>query len=262
MYLLFVGFLFFNQTSMVYFPSHQDFFECSVVDESSKIIHNNTRMYLLRANKPVNSSVPVAVFYHGNAASACDMSFLHQIINAQGFDALFVEYAGYGNDGKSPSKNGILQNVRDVHNFIMVESYDAVVVIGESLGTGVASYHAYHDTTILNTSLVKGVLLISPYTSLADVAQSVYPFLPVRWLLRENFHPQLWLHNYEGHVKIIHARSDQEIPYSFGLALYDSLSTPHKQIVLVDGVGHNTIHNAFLTRQSMSDFLRNLNDFD
>ena len=90
---------------MIYYPDNQDFYGCEGFKDYEKINFNGTRFYLFE------QSDSVLVYYHGNAGSACDRSFLKDIFEQSNHTLVFVEYAGYSNDTKKPSVVLFLKDV-------------------------------------------------------------------------------------------------------------------------------------------------------
>jgi uncharacterized protein len=105
----------------------------------------------------------------------------------RGHDVLLVEYRGYGGNPGRPSEDGLLRDAAAAWEHLVgrddVEP-GRVVVLGESIGTGVA---AGLVAELAPGTGPAGIALRSPFPSLADVAGDHYPFLPVRRLLRERF---------------------------------------------------------------------------
>ena len=108
-------------------------------------------------------------------------------------------------------------------------------LVGESLGSGVATYLA---STL--PAQVAGLLLVTPFTSLTDVAAGHYPFLPVRALLRERYDSLVALEDYRGPVAFLIAGSDEIVPAALGRKLHDSYRGP-KWLREQAGAGHNTL---------------------
>ena len=110
-----------------------------------------------------------------------------------------------------------------------------VYLLGESLGSGVATYlaGAYPDA-------VSGLLLITAFTSLADVAAKHYPFLPVRMLLSENYDSAAALADYHGPVAFLLAGRDEIVPVESGQALHDGYLGP-RWLRIERDAGHNTL---------------------
>ena len=87
--------------------------------------------------------------------------------------------------------------------------------MGESLGTGVATYLASEVPE------VKRLYLQSPYTSITDIAQKIYPILPISLLLKNKFEAYKYTQsvNIETKVFIYYAEEDNTVPKEFSLNL-------------------------------------------
>jgi len=129
-------YVYFFQAKLLYFPTVQNFNNCPSLEDYQKITINKTRFYYKRQGENT------VVFYHGNAGSACDRGYHRDLLEAEGKSVIIAEYQGYSNDSKTPSKNGILEDVRTIFSFIEKEKLILYAIIGESIGASVASYHA------------------------------------------------------------------------------------------------------------------------
>ncbi|MBS3136595.1 alpha/beta hydrolase [Candidatus Woesearchaeota archaeon] len=243
LYVLFGLYLFYNQKSMIYFPDSQDFDSCSGFADYLKINQNGTRVYYKQglADKAI-------IFYHGNAGSACDRSYLRQIFEQSNASLLFVEFAGYSNDNKKPSQKLIFEDVRNVARFVNENSFKEVLVYGESIGSGAASYHA-------SIGKVDSLILVSPFSSLDDVAQIAYAIYPAKIILREKYDNIKWLKGFEGGILILHGDNDSVIPNRFSRKLFEKMPSAKKEYVLVEGFGHNDIWDSSLFRDKVIDFI-------
>jgi hypothetical protein len=96
-------------------------------------------------------------------------------------------------------------------------------VVGESLGTGVASYLAG-----THPQAVAGIMLLSPYDRLARVAQDHFPWLPAWLLLVDRFPSAEYLRTYSGPVGIMVDGGDSVVPEKFGLSLYHGYAGPKR----------------------------------
>ncbi|HEX9046768.1 MAG TPA: alpha/beta fold hydrolase, partial [Verrucomicrobiae bacterium] len=96
-------------------------------------------------------------------------------------------------------------------------------VLGESLGTGVAAYLAGTQP-----DRIAGLVLLSPYDYLSNVAQHRMPFLPARFLLLDRFPSADYLRKYHGPVAITVDGRDDVVPERFGKNLYDGYSGPKR----------------------------------
>jgi pimeloyl-ACP methyl ester carboxylesterase len=86
---------------------------------------------------------------------------------------------------------------------------------------------------------IEGLVLITPFTNLPDLAQSIYWPLPVKCLVREKYDSKANLQSFRGPVAILVAGQDELIPRQHSQQLYDSLAT-RKEIWVFEGAGHNT----------------------
>jgi pimeloyl-ACP methyl ester carboxylesterase len=86
---------------------------------------------------------------------------------------------------------------------------------------------------------VEGLALITPFVSLPEVAQALYRFVPVKWLVRDKYNSIKNLGRFEKPVAILVAGKDELIPAEHGRAIYDSLTTRKRMWVFEDS-GHNT----------------------
>ena len=233
-YVLFGVVLALFEKRMVYFPDAQDFESCAGFLDAEKITYKGTRFYY----KHIHDEKAV-VFYHGNGGSACDRSVLKDTFEEAGFSYLFVEYPGYAGpvrgkppevagggsrasngagDREGPSKTRILAGVLTVQQFIEQEGYREVVLVGESIGVGVAGYHA---------SLAKPdrLILISPHYELADLAGWIGHLYPVRLLMRENYTPGTWLKGVSVPTLLIEAEDDEIVPAWSADKLYTTIES-------------------------------------
>jgi uncharacterized protein len=116
----------------------------------------------------------------------------------------------------------------------LLDTNKPIFLVGESLGTGVASYLAgkYPDR-------ISGVVLLAPYNRLTDVAQYHMPLLPVWLMLVDRFPSQNFLRNYRGPVAILVGGKDGVVPAKFGRRLYNSYAGPKRLWEIPDG-NHET----------------------
>jgi len=108
-----------------------------------------------------------------------------------------------------------------------------LLVIGESLGAGVAA-----AASAAQRERVDGLLLITPWDRLEEVAAHHYPLLPVRWLLRDRYDSVAHLASFGRPVLVAVAAGDTIVPPQFGRALYAALAEP-KRLAVIAGAEHN-----------------------
>ncbi len=180
----------------------------------------------------------VMVVFHGNAGYALHRTYFSEgfksISRSDKWDVYIFEYPGYGARPGRPSEKAIKEAaVSAVHG--LTEKGHDVYLIGESLGGGVACYLAGKKPDD-----IKGLFLITPFTSLVDVGRHHYPFFPVGLLLRERYDNLDALENYGGPVAFMLAERDEIIPASLGMRLYEEYDGP-KKLHVQEGRTHNTL---------------------
>ncbi|MCF8045565.1 MAG: alpha/beta hydrolase [Desulfarculaceae bacterium] len=183
-YCLIVVLAYFFEEKMMFFPSGQ-FKDCPEADDLGveAVRTDGCRYY---ARKVENPSFRM-IFFHGNAGCACDRMYFIEMFKELDADLVVFEYPGYGGDSQKPSQQVILDEAMRLLHHLQNETSAPVptYLAGESLGTGVA-------TRLAAEGGAAGLILISPYTSITDVAAAHYPFLPVRLLSRNRFPAERW----------------------------------------------------------------------
>ncbi len=180
------------------------------------------------------------VVFHGNAGYA-----MHRIYYAYGFHSIpdgpatwelfLFEYPGYGARPGARSEQNIASAANRALKDLLQEDSRPVYLVGESLGSSFAARLAAE-----NPHSVSGLLLVTPLTCLADVAASHYPFLPVRWILRERHNAREYLKGYPGPVAFLIAGRDEVMKNGLGEKLYNQYKG-HKKLWMQASAGHNTL---------------------
>jgi fermentation-respiration switch protein FrsA (DUF1100 family) len=108
--------------------------------------------------------------------------------------------------------------------------YDAgkLVLWGESLGTGVA-------VPIAAKGPVGAVILEAPFTSAADIGAAVYPYIPVRLLMKDQFRSDERIEKVTAPVLIMHGARDRIVPIAFGEKLFSLAQEPKKFVRFPEG---------------------------
>jgi pimeloyl-ACP methyl ester carboxylesterase len=170
------------------------------------------------------------IVFHGNAGTALDRHYYLPPLKALGYRVLLAEYPGYGGRPGKPSEEKYVADARKIIAKIHDEFPGPLYLWGESLGCGIAA-------AVASGSPASGVIMLTPWNSLAAVAKSYYWYLPVRWLLRDRYDNLRNLLSFNRPVAILVAEKDKTIPERFGLHLYEQLPEP-KKLWFFTGAGH------------------------
>jgi uncharacterized protein len=245
-WLILVAFVALTQRSMIYFPTKENTETLRHTAASQGLEPWTDAQGTLigyRLPAPLGEPRPPAsaIIFHGNAGHAAHRGEYARVLQESApnhaLTVHILEYPGYGDRHGSPSQEAFLAAAAAAVETI--PPGHPLVLVGESIGTGVASATAakFPDRTT-------GLLLLTPFDSLASVAQHHYPLLPVRWILRDQYPSSEWLRQFHGPVSIMVAANDTIVPAIFGEKLHDDYTGP-KQIIRVDRADHNDLlHHA------------------
>ncbi|VEP11469.1 conserved hypothetical protein [Hyella patelloides LEGE 07179] len=227
--------LFFAQRKLLYFPTNSLPTEQLLQTEGLQDwqVENDDYRGFISTKSQENPKGTIIVF-HGNAGTAYNRTYYSRALTARGYRVLLAEYPGYGNRKGKPSEAVFIADAREIVNSIDREYGTPIYLLGESLGSGVVA------ATVADSTLpVEAIVLITPWDSLANLAQSIYWYFPVRWLLLDKFDSLNNLKSFKGKVAILIAEKDEVIPPKFGLNLYESVESK-KKLWIFENAGHNS----------------------
>jgi alpha-beta hydrolase superfamily lysophospholipase len=182
-------------------------------------------------NAPVKGTIMV---FHGNAGAASDRLYYTRALAPLGYRVLLMEYPGYGGRAGKLSEASFIADAKQSIALAHRRFGSPLLLWGESLGAGVVAALAA-DATLP----IAGVALITPWDSLTRLAQRLYRFLPVRWLVRDPYDSVRNLQAYDKPVAVLVAARDEIIPKAHGLRLYESIQSPQKKLWVFEQGGHN-----------------------
>jgi pimeloyl-ACP methyl ester carboxylesterase len=169
----------------------------------------------------------------GNASIECGPPQLAGWQQTLGVSVFVTDYPGYGRSGGSPSEAGCYAAADAAYTWLTETQRippNQVLLFGRSLGTGVAvdlaSRHGH-----------RALLLVSPYTSLPDVAVRRFGLLPAPLLMRNRFPSLAKIGNCTRPLFVLHGTDDHQVPFALGKQLFDAANEP-KRFMAVEG-GHH-----------------------
>lgn len=185
------------------------------------------------AFEPSEPPVATVVVFHGNAGGAKDRGYLARPLVAMGYRVVVVEYPGFdGRAGAATVASLANQAPKDFELVQRAYPKEPLLVVGESFGAGIAAQVAGQ-----HKAFVCGVTLVTPWYSLADLAQESMPWFPVRQLLSRDLNSKAALLSYGGPVTVVGAALDAVIPVHHVQRLAQAV--PGAQEVIIPDVGHN-----------------------
>lgn len=235
-----------NQKDMLYHPPEEARFgECPALPDAERLTLSGTRAYF-----EDRGGEAIAVAYHGNAETACRMTFFAELAKEYGISYLLVEYTGYEGKDVAPSKEAILSNVEDVRAFLAQSEYTKVLLFGRSLGSGPAAYHAMQGGADM-------VIISGGFDSVGRIAKTYYPLYPVSSLLREDYTPLQWLKSAPSDIEVhlLHARYDAVVPFVRAERLYEEIPQEEKSLTVIESISHSSTHEEAAWREKMQELL-------
>lgn len=226
--------MFLLQRSFLYFPSA----DVPPLTDGMTLVETRTVDGLgLRHwyRPPGDGSSPVLVVFQGNAGNLSHRVPKYIGLAGQGLGIFFVGYRGYGGNPGKPNQDGLLADGRSVLDWLAGQGIgpERVVLYGESLGSGVAVHLAAEQP-------VAGVVLEAPYSSVAEVAQHHYWYLPAKWLILDKWDSVSRVDELSVPLLVLHGERDRVIPARFGKRLFAAAKEP-KELLLLPEAGHNDL---------------------
>lgn len=183
---------------------------------------------------PPRDGKKVALFFHGNGEVLAWRVPRFRELTADGTGLVAMSFRGYGGSTGHQSEAALIDDGVAAYAFA-AERYarDRIVPWGYSLGSGVA-------VAIASNHSVGRLVLEAPYTSTVDVAAAVFPFLPVRWLMKDTFRSDFRIAQVKVPLLVLHGTRDRVVPMHFGERLY-ALANEPKRLVRFPDAGHTDL---------------------
>jgi uncharacterized protein len=181
---------------------------------------------------PARAGAQTVLYFHGNGAGLADRSARIRILQSAGYGVLMLAYRGYAGSTGQPSEAANIADARRAYAWLRGQGVVAgqIVLFGESLGSGVAVQVAAEKD-------IAGVILDCPFTSLVAVVMHHFPYLPMRWLLRDRYMSTEHIGRVRVPLLIVHGEQDRVIPIALGRMLFELANQP-KTFVAFPNVGH------------------------
>lgn len=236
-YLILCLIMYFNQESFIFYPlkinketkySYLNHFKEINLKASDGTTINN--LYFETENPK-----GVVYFLHGNAGNLSSWGNVAPIYLDLGYNVLITDYRGFGkSEGNVTDEAQLFSDTQLGYNFLKEKfNEDKIIVIGYSIGTGIASYLA-------STNNPKMLILQAPYYNLKTEMKSRFPFLPT-FILKYPFENNLHLSKVKSPIFIFHGENDHVISHENSLKLKDVLKEKDAVIILKnqDHIGIN-----------------------
>lgn len=176
---------------------------------------------------------PTLLYFHGNGGSLAVRDVRIRRYMTLGRGMFMMSYRGFSGSTGSPTETDNVADAKRAYDALIAEgvSADNIIIYGESLGTGVGLQVAAEKP-------VAGLILESPFTSIAERASQLYPWLPVNLLLKDRYDSRAYIKKVEVPVLIVHGELDRVVPATMGHEMF-ALANEPKQLAIIPNSGHD-----------------------
>ena len=245
--------IYFFQERLIFFP--QPLAEDPVranpgvpIEEVTLLTADQVRLHGWLA-RTSTAPAPVLIYFGGNAE---EVSWLASSAGRYaGWSLLLFNFRGYGKSEGKPGEAELFADALRIYDYAVSRAQGGrVAVMGRSLGSGVASYLAAQRQ-------VAGVILVSPYDSVENVAKDIYPFLPIGLMLRHRFDSLARAPGIKAPLLCLVASDDRVIPRPHSERLYAAWGGP-KQWLEIRRADHDSLAGEPDYWQAIGAFLQSL----
>lgn len=187
------------------------------------------------------------IYFGGNAEQISGNINLFESV-LQEYSVYLVDYRGYGKSTGSPTEAGLFSDALFIYDQIK-SKHQSISVIGRSLGSGVAVYLGANRN-------IEKLVLLTPYDSIAEVAQSHYPMFPTRYLVRDKFESINRAADITAPVLVVAAEFDPVVPNIHTQKLLDQLVNSKVSFRMVKNAAHNNVEESDEYRAALIDFFQ------
>ena len=185
-------------------------------------------------NAETGTSAPWLLFLHGNRATiASRVNILrYEQLRALGLNVFAPEYRGFGGLEGAPTEASVTADARHGYDYLRQRlgiPAERIVIYGWSLGSAIA----------VNTAAevpAGAVILEGAPASLVAIGERQYPWMPIRFVMRNPFESILKVRQIHAPILFLHSPEDAVIPIEEGRRLFAAAREP-KQFVEIAG-GH------------------------
>jgi fermentation-respiration switch protein FrsA (DUF1100 family) len=186
-------------------------------------------------DRAANNNSEALLYCHGNAGNLSFRAYAipswHQYLHVP---ILIFDYPGYGKSAGKPSEKGCYAAADAAYDWLtQIKGVPAekVLIYGGSMGGGVA-------VDLASRRPHGALILAKTFTSMPDVGQSIYPWLPVRWVMRNRFDNLAKIRKCQCPIFMAHGTSDNLVPFRLAKELYEAANEP-KHFFILEGRDHN-----------------------
>ncbi len=222
-YLIVMIFIYFYQRNLMYHPSENNYqddqvqfnYEVVNIEVDSEI---KLKSWLIKKNL---NKLKTLLIFHGNAGDLSNRIYKLNELNKLDINILLISWRGFSGNKGSPTEKNLYEDADAAIKWLNKKNVknNKIVLYGESLGTGVAVEMAKKNN-------FNSIILESPFTSIENSAKIYYPYLPVKFLLKDRYDSISKIKKINSPILIMHGEKDEVVPFSMGKELFKQANNP------------------------------------
>ncbi len=182
---------------------------------------------------PAAAGRATVLFCHGNAGNISHRLESVAVFHRLGLNVLIFDYRGFGRSEGSPDEEGTYLDAAAAYRLLREErgiDPERTIIFGRSLGGAVA-------IELARRTEAAALIVESTFTSAADMGKLIYPFLPIRLLIRNRYDSLAKVGGLDLPVLVIHSPDDELVPFEMGERLFRAAAGEPKEFFPISG-GH------------------------
>ena len=232
-YLVLLIFIYFNQRNLLYLPSENNYQNDKIQFSYEEIFIKVDDKITLKSwliNKDFRE-FKTLVLFHGNAGDLSNRIYKLNELNKLDINILLISWRGFSGNKGSPTEKNLYEDAEAAIKWLNEKKVEnnQIILYGESLGSGVA-------VEIGKKNNFNGIILESPFTSVENSAKIYYPYLPVKFLLKDRYDSINKIDKIRTPILIMHGKKDDIVPFSMGKELFEKANNPKYSYFTLDDV--------------------------
>lgn len=254
-YLTVIAYLMANEVQLVFVPNRKAYAIAPEVAARLERIPRTPRGpgsgLLLVMRQSAHADAPWVVYLHGNGANVDTPENVerYEVLHRLGLQVVAPEYPGFGEVSGTPSEAALDAAARDAWEWLRAQGVPAasIAIYGWSLGSGVA-------TDLASVVAERAVVLEGAFSGVDDRASELYPWLPIRLMVRNRFASRDRIAHLGSPLLLLHATDDTVIPVAHARMLLAAAREPRRLVELTGGHVHLNRRDETRYTQALQSF--------
>lgn len=239
LYILSTLMLYFFQEKLIFLPSKlpQDYTYSFALPHEEFNLQASDGATLNGLHFRTTDSKGVLLYFHGNAGDLSRWGEIALYFVEKQYDVIIMDYRTYGKSTGKLSPEALFTDAQLFYDYTLAHYPENIITVyGRSIGTGIATHLASKNKP-------KQLILETPFYSLLDVAQDMFPILPVSLFLKYKFPSFEYITQVVCPIAIFHGTNDSVVPFESGQKLFRTISNGNANFFTITGADHNNLIN-------------------